>query len=138
MIAIPLPAVELADARFSSINLTTTTSHAFESPQPPAPGSRTERIRVVSENWTDHKATLTFEGPAGATGGYLILRHRLLPTLKIDCPDVALNVANSKSRNIPCTSMIDTAHRDPNLPILMTPQLPPGEGWQTITVTLTW
>jgi hypothetical protein len=34
--------------------------------------------------------------------------------------------------------MIDTAHRDPNLPILMTPQLPPGEGWKTITVTLTW
>ena len=33
---------------------------------------------------------------------------------------------------------IDTAHRDPQIPIDVIFHFPPGEGWKTITVTLTW
>ncbi len=138
MIAIPLPAIEVLDGRYSWIDFDTGAKHAaINSPQT-APGSRTERVRVVAESWSDHKATLTFEGPAGATGLYLIARHHLTPNLKIDCPDVMVKDPTGGSRQVSCTSMIDTAHRDQSLPIMLTPQLPPGDGWKTITVTLSW
>jgi hypothetical protein len=139
MIAIPLPAVEVVNASFSPFNLTGTVAHVIGGPSAPAAGSRTARGRVVSEHWGNRSATLVFEGPAGTTAGYyLLVRRRLLPTLKVDCPDVRVTSPDGSVKTVPCTAMIDTAHRDPNLPFLMTPQIPPGEGWKTITVTLTW
>ena len=135
---IPLPILEIADGRSAYLSSPTETVHSANWVQSPLPGSRAQFIRVISEHWTDHQATLTFEGPAGATGSYFILRHTLLPHLKTDCPDIDAKGPNGYVKRIPCTSMTDTGNRDPNVPIMMTPQLPPGEGWKTITVTLTW
>ena len=138
MIAIPLPSIEIVDGRSAWVDLTSGVRHFVETAQVPAPGSRTGRGRIVSEQWSDHKATLVFEAPAGVNGHYFILRHQLLPKLKVDCPDVKVDLPNGASKSIPCGSMIDSANRDPNLPVMITPQAPPGEGWKTITVTLTW
>lgn len=127
-IAIQLPRVEVVDAQFSSVDFATGARHV-EGIGAPEPGSQTNRVRIISEHWKDHSATLTFEGPAGSYGRYYLIRHRQLSNLKVDCPHGSSHT---------CTLMIDTAHRDPNLPVLMTPQIPPGEGWKTTTVTLTW
>jgi glycogen debranching enzyme len=135
---ISLPALEIADGRGVYVRNSAESVQSGDWRQSPWPGSRTEFLRVISEHWTDHQATLTIEGPAGATGSYFILRHTLLPHLQIKCPDIDVHGPNSYTLRVPCTFMIDSGNRDPNVPIRMTPQLPSGEGWKTITVTLTW
>jgi glycogen debranching enzyme len=135
---IPLAPVELADARYSSIDAETGAANFRSGVAGPIAGSRTEQIRVIDEHWSDRSAKITFEGPAGATGPYFLLRHSLLPKLEADCRQVRVADSSGRERYIPCTSMIDAAARDPNVPILMMIQLPPGQGWKTVIVTLTW
>lgn len=135
-IQIPLPPFEIADGRFVSIDETGTNRLSNQSV--PLPGSQTAQVHIVREQWSDHKLTLDLEGPAGATGGYFILRHELLPKLTIDCAKIRVKQPDGKEMLVPCTSMIDTGNRDPNVPIMMTPQMPQGEGWKTMTVTLAW
>jgi glycogen debranching enzyme len=96
----------------------------YESFEAPGPGSRTERTRILRETWEANRATLVFEGPAGSEAGYGVLRTRVLPHLKFD-----------KAETV---TFVDTAIRDPKVPMAMLLHFPEGEGWKTITVTLTW
>jgi glycogen debranching enzyme len=92
----------------------------------PSPGARTERFRVVREEYSNHKLVLQIEGPAGSAGVLDLVRH-------------ALFIPKVESYNqVAGLGMIDTALRDPNEPLMLTFHFPSGEGWKTITVTLTW
>jgi len=86
------------------------------------PGDRTHGFRVVSEQRTEHKVVLEIEGPGGTVGGFSLVRNgKLVPK------------ANGAS-----LSMSDAAASDASVPILLSFKFPAGEGWKTITVTLTW
>jgi hypothetical protein len=105
---------------------------------PPLPGARTENPRIVSETWAPASATLVFEGKAGATATYEILRRSLLPHLKVDCPqNKVLDPADTTHRAASIT-MDEAGDRDPSVPITLALHFPQGESWQTLTVTLTW
>ncbi len=108
---------------------------------PPLPGARTENTRILSEIWAPASATLVFEGQAGSTATYEILRRSLLPRLKVDSPQ---NNAN----NTPAASITtdEAGDHDPSVPIQLTLHFPQssttgfgsGSGWQPLTVTLSW
>jgi glycogen debranching enzyme len=119
-IIIPLSAVELGDPVHDA----------------PAPGSRTGRFRILSEEWGASKVTLIVEGMAGSAADIPVRRHKLVQ-MKIDVSDHLSNQADEDHPGV-ALSAIDTAFRDPNLPFAMEFHFPPGEGWKTMTVTLTW
>jgi glycogen debranching enzyme len=117
---LPLPAVEVGD---------------LEYPQLPS-GSRTGRARVVSEVWGENKVTLTVEGLANSEAYCAVRRHKLVK-LHSDVADGLSNTADDTHPGV-SLSAIDTFTHDPNVPFLMKLHFPPGEGWKTVTVTLTW
>ena len=105
---------------------------------PPLPGARTENPRILSETWAPASATLVFEGQAGSTATYEILRRALLPHLKVDCPqDKALD-PNDTTHRAASIAMDEAGDRDPAVPITLALHFPPGESSQTLTVTLAW
>jgi glycogen debranching enzyme len=105
---------------------------------PPLPGARTENPRILSETWAPASATLVFEGKAGSTATYEILRRSLLPHLKVDCPqDKALDPTDTAHRAA-SMSMDQTGAQDPSIPVNLALRFPQGESWQTLAVTLTW
>jgi glycogen debranching enzyme len=107
-IEMPRPAVDV-DLRFES---------AIQ-------GDRTRSARVLSESFGDHRLTLTLEGRAGSDArlGYY-LRD----------PNTKLNVTGAD----PDTERIYATYPGIPAPRSMTVHFPEGEGWKTITVTLTW
>jgi glycogen debranching enzyme len=80
----------------------------------PSPGDRTQSMRITSEERSPKQLKLTLEGFAGTSAEVPLI----------------LNDSNLK------------LHADgaelPAEPKSMTIHFPPGEGWKTITVTLTW
>ena len=87
--------------------------------------------RVLKEHYEDHKLTLTVEGPAGTSGGLRIVRHAdVKPILgKETAPAEAefpRAYATACQPGLVCNWEPLAVH------------FPPGEGWKTITVTLTW
>ena len=119
-VILPLPAVEIGDLEQKL----------------PTPGSRTVQTRVVSEEWGANKVNLTVEGIAGGEAYCSVRRHKLV-NLR---PQVADGLSSEADETHPGVSLsgIDTAFRDPKLPLLLEFHFPPGEGWKTISVTLTW
>jgi len=103
--------------------------------RPPLPGARTSRIRILQSEYTEHKLTLTAEGLAGSDGLLSVFRRgHFLPKVQTDPasdPAVDRQYANLSYRG---------CEADPYackwMPLLL--HFPPGEGWKTITVTLTW
>jgi glycogen debranching enzyme len=109
-----------------------------ESVSAPLPGARATQPRVVSEKWSANSLTLVFEGKAGDETSFGILRQRLLPHLKFDCPENKGIDPNDTAHLPMYVTMLGGAERDPNMAMGMLLHFPPGEGWKTITVTLTW
>jgi glycogen debranching enzyme len=105
---------------------------------PPLPGARTENPRILSETWSPASATLVFEGKAGSTATYEILRRSLLPHLKVDCPQNKALDPSDTTHRAATTSMDDAGVRDPSIPVNLMLRFPQGTGFQTLTVTLTW
>jgi hypothetical protein len=109
---------------------------------PPLPGARTENPRILSETWAPASATLVFEGKAGSTATYEILRRSLLPHLKVDCPQNKALDPNDTAHLAASISMDDAGARDPSIPVnlmLHFSQNPtPGNDWRALTITLTW
>jgi glycogen debranching enzyme len=110
---------------------------------PPLPGARTENTRILSETWGPNSATLLFEGKAGATSNFEILRRSLLPRLKLESPQnkpINPNDPASTPQQAASTSMDDAGAQDPSIPVNLTLHFPPSpnSAWQTIAVTLTW
>ncbi|HTX74618.1 MAG TPA: hypothetical protein VMD29_00340, partial [Terracidiphilus sp.] len=103
---------------------------------PPIPGARTQRYRVVREEYSDHKLVLSVEGKAGTTAR-LVLKRRagILPKLIVG----AAEATNSDRNEVTLTSDGGPyLSPDNSFPLLLTFHFPPAEDWKTITVTLTW
>ena len=101
--------------------------------QPPLPGARNSRIRVLREQYAHQMLTLTFEGPAGSWGSVELVRHAMI----LPKPRWAAEGSSDTSISNGGVSF-ETALHDPKEPIMLGFHFPPGEGWKTITVTLTW
>jgi glycogen debranching enzyme len=133
MIAIPLPAVEIKEW---TLGLT-------------KPGDRTRRCRVVSEEYKAREIKLTVEAPAsndtknadGTTNisgcRLQLLRNKLLD-FHVKAADGVGQTFRTDGSAFVQTTAIDTAHRDPKIPWDMFFHMPSGEGWKTISVTVTW
>lgn len=118
---LPLPEIELGDSLHESA----------------LAGSRTSQFRILHEAWSSNKVVITAEGLAGTSGNLPVLRHKLV---RVHPAGVADGLSAEADDSHPGVSLsgIDTAFRDPNLPLALEFHFPPGEGWKTITVTLTW
>jgi len=104
---------------------------------PFAPGGRTQTARIVSEKWESNRAVLVFEGIAGTRTSFEIVRRRYLPLLRFQSPENKSMDPNETEHNAEYVTMIDDG-RDLKFPMGLFLNFPPGEGWKTITVTLTW
>jgi glycogen debranching enzyme len=125
---IPLPALEL-DESAGSLSLIESVSSA-QPLQTPLPGARTSRLRFLRSEYGDDKLVLTAEGLAGSTGIVTLFRHgHLVPKVQTEpaaAPDASISFRACDADPYGC----------PSLPLIL--NFPPGEGWKTITVTLTW
>ena len=103
----------------------------------PLPGSPTSQFRVLSETYGDHKVTVEVEGLADSYGGIEVnwwTRKSHEPKLTIDSP-ISNDLKNPVARNV---SIADYAANSPSIGTSLVFHFPPGEGFKTITVTLTW
>jgi glycogen debranching enzyme len=125
---IPLPPLEVD---YSLGNSNVVEGVAKVSPdRPPLPGSRTSKIRFLHTEYGDHKLVLTVEGIAGSTGIVSVVRHgHFVPKVESESSpgsDASISFRSCDANPLGCTSY----------PLIL--NFPPGEGWKTITVTLTW
>jgi glycogen debranching enzyme len=89
------------------------------------PGDRSHQVRIVREEFADKQLTLTMEGLAGS--------ECLLP-LVMTTTNLRLHAVNGSLSGYSVGNRGDAvAALD-----IMSVHFPPGEGWKTITVTLTW
>jgi len=125
---IPSPQIEIDQVREAEIDYL----HAWSAlaAAPPLPGARTARFRVVEETYADHKLTLVIEGPAGGYGALRVIRHGAFkPRAQWEFSETC---QFDKCYGLAVTDL------QPASPMLLDFVFPPGEGWKTITVTLTW
>ena len=91
----------------------------------PLPGDRTQSLRILNEDYGERRLTLTCEGLSGT--------EARLP--------LVLTAANLKLRAAGAELQSATGEKNPASPgdgAVVVVRFPPGEGWKTITVTLTW
>jgi len=125
MLVFPLPAVEIRTPEAA----------------PSIAGSRTGHFRVVREEVGNREIKLTVEGLGGSRADLTVLRHKLVqPKVKLPPGVHADEDESDPEAKGPAVSLsfLDTAHEDPKVPERLAFHFPPGEGWKTITVTLTW
>ena len=104
---------------------------------PPLPGDRTQSPRVLSETWESNRATIVFEGPAGTTAPYTLIRHASLRRLSLSSPQN--QGFDPDDAHLPASLVNNNADtQDPDAPLTLRLHFPPGTGFQTLTVTLTW
>jgi glycogen debranching enzyme len=102
--------------------------------RPASPGDITKKFRVLREEYQEHKLQLEIEGPAGTSGFLDLIRHAQF----IPKPHWQLADSSDTGKSYGGVSFSDSAFHDMSVPVLLSFHFPPGEGWQTITVTLTW
>jgi hypothetical protein len=91
----------------------------------PLPGARTESARVLSQTLSGNHLALTLEGPAGSE-----FRLPVFVSWHLQKLDVSGATLQSPS---------ESEKRGATIPSeFLTGRFPTGEGWKTITVTLTW
>jgi glycogen debranching enzyme len=102
---------------------------------PPTPGSRTSRLRVLHSEYAERSLTLVVEGLAGSQSELgLVRRGPIVPKIeKVSASDGEL-----ASRAATLGAFDVYAFQNPTAPSMLIFNFPPGEGWKTITVTLTW
>ena len=109
--------------------------------EPPTAGRSTERFRIISEESGNRQIKLIVEGLGDSRADLTVLRHKLVQPKMSVPPGIHTNEdeTNPESKG-PAVSLsfLDTAHEDPKIPERLAFHFPPGEGWKTITVTLTW
>ena len=132
-LGIPLPAVEVDEYarpyRDSAIDSATWPL------KNPLPGARTSDVHVLHEGFSERSLTLTMEGEAGKAGLVSLYRNaRIEPQVKsVNGKDRDLDHANASVSYRDCDA---NPYECKTLPLVV--EFPPGEGWKTITVTLTW
>ena len=105
--------------------------------QSPHPGNRTQSPRIVDEQYSDRKLTVAIEGLAGSEAQFPMIIST--PSVKLHAAGADL-VTNSPE-NPSAIPMLYRRSKGPNAtpqPSAIAVHFPPGTGWQTITVTLTW
>src|SRR6202012_3956581 len=90
--------------------------------QPPIPGNRTQSVRVLSQQYSDHKLTLVLEGLANSNAQLPLVLNAMNLQLHVD------------GAALPSASQ---AHAPGSLPALRL-HFPAGENWQTQTVVIAW
>jgi glycogen debranching enzyme len=128
-LSIPIPPIEITQ------DISAFSPHLAEdnpSPDhPPIPGARTSRFRIVDSSYSDHRLLITCEGIAGSHAWAELIRHEaIVPKVQKDGTDAKPNAVISPKDDMPLENWKE--------PLLLTIDFPPGEGWKTITVTLTW
>jgi glycogen debranching enzyme len=127
-IRIPLPALEV-DESAGRLNVIGSVDEV-QPLQPPLPGARTSKFRFLHSEYGDHKLVLTAEGVAGSAGIVTLFRHGHF------VPQVQTGTATAPEASISFRSCDADPYACPSLPLIL--NFPEGEGWKTITVTLTW
>ena len=102
------------------------------------PGARTSFARIVHEEWSTRSAAFEVEGLAGSSANFLVSqRDWKTPNLQ-----VSGGLSNHAENGKPGALLTSLGLGDPvNAPPFgsdLQINLPPGEGWKTLTVTLTW
>ena len=130
---IPLPQVEVdesagiyADMAIDAVSLMN---------KPPLPGARTSKFRFVHSDYGDRKLVLTAEGEAGSDGIVTLIRHGHIDP-KVETNPSAPTGAEEQYASISHRECDADFYACKELPLLL--HFPPGEGWKTMTVTLTW
>ncbi len=103
-----------------------------------AAGARTSIARVVHEEWNSRSVALQVEGLAGTSASFLVYqRDWKTPGLQVS--GGLSNHAESGEPGALLTSLgIGEPVNAPPFASQLQINFPPGEGWKTITVTLTW
>jgi hypothetical protein len=91
----------------------------------PAPGDRTKSVRVLNETYAGRQLKLTVEGPAGS---------QLDLPLVLSAPAPRLHADGAELHTQPPAQKAGSPLELPAIAL----QFPSGEGWKTITVTLSW
>jgi hypothetical protein len=130
---IPLPAIEVdvsagsyADGLIGSVSLIN---------KPPLPGANTTRFRFLHAEYGDRKLVLSAEGRAGTHGMVALTRHGHIDP-KVQTSPVEPSGAPQEYAVISHRDCDADFYACKSLPLLL--HFPEGEGWKTITVTLTW
>jgi hypothetical protein len=88
---------------------------------------------VIAEKREDHKLILEVEGAPDSYYQADLVRKRLF------VPKISSQMKEGIGRrDCAAISMSSAGRQDAAVPILLTVHFPPGEGWKTVTVTLTW
>jgi hypothetical protein len=129
---IPEPTLEV-DPMLSNLHNVIESVATSLADRAPLPGSRTSRFRIIRSEYADHKLALFVEGLAGTEGVTGLVRHgHFIPKV-----ESSANVPTSSDPADAKISMRELSD-DPAVPALLVFVFPKGEGWKTITVTLTW
>jgi glycogen debranching enzyme len=105
--------------------------------QAPTPGSSTSRFRILRSEYGDHKLTLTIEGLAGNQDVLgLVRRGPIVP--KIEGARTGGGHPTGESATPAFLAFTTHPFENPKAPSMLILNFPPGEGWKTITVVLTW
>jgi hypothetical protein len=130
---IPIPAIEVdesagsyADRVIASVSLMN---------KPPLPGAGTTRFRFLRAEYGDRKLVLRAEGRAGTDGIITLTRHGHIDP-KVETAPVTPSGAAQEYASISHRDCDANFYACKSLPLLL--HFPEGEGWKTITVTLTW
>ena len=130
---IPVPALEIADVD-PEMYLIEAVSNLTPN-RPALPGARTSKFRVLHSEYGDRKLMLNIEGLAGSDGILRLIRYgHFIPKVQTDPPSDP--AADRQFANVSYRDCDADLYACKWMPLVL--HFPPGEGWQTITVTLTW
>ncbi|HTM16305.1 MAG TPA: hypothetical protein VL135_05355, partial [Terracidiphilus sp.] len=125
---IPLPPLEVDQILASEIEwITTDKPVPNQGPKIPTPGNVTGLPRIIRQDSSAHETILTIEGLSNSVGVVSLVRNAMI------APRPRFQGAIQGG-----ISFTESALHDPTQPMLLSFHFPPGEGWKTITVTLTW
>jgi hypothetical protein len=93
--------------------------------QKPVPGDRTQAVRILNEEYGERKLTLTIEGLSGTESELPLVMT--IANLKLHVEGADLHTTADENGSTP----------QPDRSVLIV-RFPPGEGWKTITATLSW
>jgi hypothetical protein len=97
--------------------------------RPPIPGARTCRFRILRSEYRDGKLTLVVEGPAGGQSAGGVIRR------DSGVSKIAMTHSGSEG-DATLSGYPFLRFTNPPAQSLLEFKFPPGEGWKTITVTL--
>lgn len=128
-LSIPLPMLDI-DQQLTRFSASIPKDEPLPN-RPPIPGSRTARARILHSEYGDRRLTLVIEGVAGSQNEFgLVRRGPIVPKIA-SVAGQAEQVATLGANDV-------YAYENPHAPSMLILNFPKGEGWKTVTVTLTW